>query len=535
MLARDGETIMEWPSFVNFSVLLFITLYVYCRILNIEEISKLKIAAAVLFSLGMGAVLSFEPFLYELIFLGSVLAFVAVAARRKAALMVSAVIISTGISLAIDFAMLTLLLFVDFVVAFFYGLSIGLSGEIPTEAAIAEHINQLTDPLLVESIMAALSLLFTFFLFTRKRVKNGFAFLESTGARRVGVVFSVAIMVIRSFMGNLTLITDSLVEQGTFILIFLLLTNICTIGFHLWWRYQTSAQYQSEQLERVINQQDELIQAKDSQIVELVESNDFLAAAIHRDNKLIPAMYAAVSSLLEAGGGEVDVALKPRLLATQADLEEMMRERRSLLQRVQVQHRDLPATGIGRLDNMLDYMHSRARDKGIDFGLAVLGGGEANGAVGGGLAAASDALAIGDVAIQDLVTLLADLLDNAIIAVEASPDKRIQVQLDNNSGYLSVTVSDSGVPFESATLAGLGLGRTSSHEQDGGSGIGYQTIFGILGRYAASWCLTELPPEAGGFTKSVQVRFDQGLSLCIKSPRAEELSRTLDRPDIVII
>ena len=524
---------MEWPSFVNFSSLLFITLYVYCRILNIEEISKLKIAAAILFSLGMGAVLSFEPFLYELIFLGSVLAFVAVAARRKAALMVSAVIISTGISLAIDFVMLTLFFFVDFVIAFIYGLSIGLSGEIPTEAAITERINQLTDPLLVESIMTALSLLFTFFLFSRKRVKNGFTFLESTGARRVGIVFSVAIMVIRSFMGNLTLITDSLVEQGTFILIFLLITNICTIGFHLWWRYQTSAQYQSEQLERVINQQDELIKAKDSQIAELVASNDFLAAAIHRDNKLIPAMYAAVSSLLEAGGGEVDVALKPRLLATQADLEEMMRERRSLLQRVQIQHRDLPATGIGRLDNMLDYMHSRARDKGIDFGLAVLGGSDLAG--GEADSAASDALAIGDVAIQDLVTLLADLLDNAIIAVEASPDKRIHVQLDNNSGYLSVTVSDSGVPFELATLVGLGLGRTSSHEQDGGSGIGYQTIFGILGCYAASWCLTELPPEAGGFTKSVQVRFDHGLSLNIRSPRAEELSRMLDRPDIVII
>jgi C4-dicarboxylate-specific signal transduction histidine kinase len=104
---------------------------------------------------------------------------------------------------------------------------------------------------------------------------------------------------------------------------------------------------------------------------------------------------------------------------------------------------------------------------------------------------------------QKLETLLADLIENAIIATSYSTYKRIFVTMGIVDDCLEINIQDSGIPFEVEVLANLGLVKSTTHADTGGSGIGYMTIFEILRKYAASLTITEYIPENYAFTKSI--------------------------------
>lgn len=74
----------------------------------------------------------------------------------------------------------------------------------------------------------------------------------------------------------------------------------------------------------------------------------------------------------------------------------------------------------------------------------------------------------------------------------------------------------------------LGKEKASTRLSEGGSGIGYMTVFGILRECKASLVITEYEPEQQGFTKSVAVRFDDGDKYTVKTCRADELRALLD-------
>jgi sensor histidine kinase regulating citrate/malate metabolism len=100
------------------------------------------------------------------------------------------------------------------------------------------------------------------------------------------------------------------------------------------------------------------------------------------------------------------------------------------------------------------------------------------------------------------------LLENAIIATDSCEYKQIKISFGKDDGFFAITVQDSGIPFESETLKNLGKKPTSTHLHEGGSGIGYMTIFNIMNTYKASLIIREFAPNHNGFTKSVSFRFD---------------------------
>ena len=363
-------------------------------------------------------------------------------------------------------------------------------------------------------------------------------------------------------MGSLEAMTSGVIEYGLFALLFMLLINICTVGIFLWWRHQTTVHYQQTERERILREQDKRLAAAELQIQQLTESNNYLSEAVHRDNKLVPALYHAVDSFMNEVVDGLDDGQKARAAAIMSDLEETIHERKKMVLHADSSNRLLPSSGIKGLDSILAYMFLRARDKGVSLELDTIRDVEA--------LAQSVELLEQSIEKLDLETLLADLLENAIIATANSQVKRVLVSIGVEGGHVALTISDSGVPFEKETLVGLGLQKATTHADEGGSGMGYLTIFKILEKNKASLTITEFTPEyapepaaghapghasghasghtpehapghasghapgSDGHTKSIKVSFDSKHVFRIDTHRADELRPLIERKDLLL-
>ncbi|MPY77737.1 MAG: GHKL domain-containing protein [Actinophytocola sp.] len=118
---------------------------------------------------------------------------------------------------------------------------------------------------------------------------------------------------------------------------------------------------------------------------------------------------------------------------------------------------------------------------------------------------------VGDVAIEprDLVTLVGNLVDNAMdAALAAPPPRRVSVTARSVDGGLLLTVSDTGAGVDAARIEDL-FTRGVSTKQSGehGRGLGLALVKQIITRYGGSVDVTsdggtsfdvELPPRDGG-------------------------------------
>lgn len=132
-----------------------------------------------------------------------------------------------------------------------------------------------------------------------------------------------------------------------------------------------------------------------------------------------------------------------------------------------------------------------------------------------------------------LVTLIADLTENAIIATKESESKNIHLSLDMENNNFCISVFDSGIHFEPYTIENAGKKKASTHLNDGGSGIGLMTTFTFLREYLASFIIDETI-ENEKYTKKVTVLFDSLNEFRINSQRNEILAIGNARPDIIL-
>jgi sensor histidine kinase regulating citrate/malate metabolism len=147
------------------------------------------------------------------------------------------------------------------------------------------------------------------------------------------------------------------------------------------------------------------------------------------------------------------------------------------------------------VDALLNYMLGKARASGVEFEVTISG--------------SVKYMAENVVSAQDLTTLLADLIDNAITATKHRDKKKILVLIGIVDGCYRIDVFDSGIAFEPDTLSDLGVKKTTTHAESGGSGIGMMTTFEILKRYHASFAIEEYGDSDCLFTKKVSVSFDR--------------------------
>ena len=519
---------MEIGLFIRYFGITLISLYVYTRILNIKDLPKTKIAVAIIFSLMVGVLLSNRLFFSHGIILISVCIFVCtVLARSEKGFAISVAVIATGISFGLEVFSTLILMIIE---SAYHYIIMAQTGEVLAPEEIVARSFLVADPIIIALLFLIISICIIGLLSKIKRLKKGFIFWENKNVMRIGMIISMFIITARILLGAINFLTRNFyIEEligivllsypySVILLLFIFIfISACLIGIYFWWQHHITLLYQQQQKERIIKELQTENNEKDKQIESLSKSNDFLSKVIHRDNKLIPAMYNAVNNFLI---NSENIETKTRGTIIGNELNEVMQERKDMVLKIQRDYKSLPLTGTERIDTILSYMLSKATEKDIEFDFVYAG--------------CIKDIAENIITKQKLETLLADLIDNAIIATSYSTYRRIQTTIGIVDDCLEISVQDSGIPFEVETLTNLGLRKATTHADTGGSGIGYMTIFEILKESGASITITEHTPENYAFTKSIKIRFNGKSEHTINSYRASEVKLSTEREDITI-
>ena len=175
---------------------------------------------------------------------------------------------------------------------------------------------------------------------------------------------------------------------------------------------------------------------------------------------------------------------------------------------------ELSKTGISVIDDMLSYMQSECIKNKIDFQLQL------NGNI--------YTMTNHYIGKDELEILLADHIKDAIIAIGYvdSVNKSILVRLGKIDGIYSLYIYDSGIEFEIDTFKELGIKPSTTHKDNGGTGMGFMNTFDTLRKYKASLEIDEIgKPCKDNFTKVLKFKFDNKNEFKIKSYRKDEIKK----------
>lgn len=194
--------------------------------------------------------------------------------------------------------------------------------------------------------------------------------------------------------------------------------------------------------------------------------------------------------------------------ASEIDLQEQIQNiKKDLQQKVKV---EIGKTNIEEIDDILAYMQAECIKNEIDFQLQISGN--------------IYHMTNNYINKEKLSILLADLIKNAIIAISYSENinKSILVRLGIIDGYYSLYVYDSGIEFEPETLANLGKKPSTTHADNGGTGMGMVNTFDTLNEYKASIIINEIgKPCKNNFTKVIKIIFDKKNTFNVESYRTK--------------
>lgn len=345
------------------------------------------------------------------------------------------------------------------------------------------------------TVIGVIQMAGVFLLFRIKRLRHGLPFLADSQYGDIGVYLSVTVLMAASLGG--TMPADNLVALFIFYTLI-----ICGMSLWFWWKRRMEREYMDQIRKREQARLRAAVTALQDQVAVLRAENETFSRIIHRDNKLIPAMELAVRELLQAAGqGPIQRETAQAMLA---QLAQLSRERTGVVRGYEQAGVSLPRTGVAVLDALFAYLGQKAAGSGITLRLCL----------------PVDTPALLRIALpeQDAATLLADLVENAIIAVRATGGPgRVLVELVQEEDCPSIRVSDSGVPFPVEVAANWGVRRMTTHGDEGGSGIGLMSTYGLCQRHRASFSVQALPP-GGPYTKTVTVRFDGGRGFHMAGP-----------------
>lgn len=168
----------------------------------------------------------------------------------------------------------------------------------------------------------------------------------------------------------------------------------------------------------------------------------------------------------------------------------------------------LAKTEIPEIDDMLKYMQSECSANKIEFELQIKGN--------------IHYMINNLIAKEDLETLLADHIKNAIIAINHTDNinRSILVRLGEIDRIYSLYIYDSGIEFTKDILENLGKKPSTTHADEGGTGMGFMNTFDTLRKCKASLIIEEIgKPTKDNYTKSIIIKFDNKNEFKIKSYR----------------
>lgn len=327
-----------------------------------------------------------------------------------------------------------------------------------------------------------------FFVFQTKRLHHGLPFFQDSKDSDLGVYLSILLLLIASIFG-----IQTEYDRTTGILFCLLLS----FGALLW--YWVKTYFSREYLRQTHKREQDKLQTalyeaqKESQ--RLRAENEAFSKIIHKDNKLIPAMELAVCQFLcsvAQDEKQLDKADQAQKILQQ--LRSLSNERKGIVKNYEDTYQKLPTLGLMGLDALFLLMMQKANMSGITFHLRLSNN--------------ANRLLPKNISESDASTLLADLIENALIATSHSQrEKAVEVYLCTENNILQICVSDSGSPFPPEVLKKWGIEPFTTHADTGGSGIGMMCIYELCQKYSASFKIEQLQ-DPSPYCKCVSIRFD---------------------------
>ena len=331
-------------------------------------------------------------------------------------------------------------------------------------------------------IIELLHLAFVYSVFKIKRFKNGINFLQKHVKDDYFDIIILDISVVIIFM-SILLSNFNLVLTANLFFSFIVFSIITFVTI----QKTLTMYYKQKLLIKDIDDTKAELESKKQDIEKLEKENLELSKASHSIAHKQKVLEYRLNELMMQNetASEIEIASK---------LKKIKNEYAS-----KAHQAELIKTEISEIDDLLNYMQSECIKNNIIFDVQI------NGNI--------FHFINNFISKEDLQILLADLIKNAIIAVNHLPaestNRSILVKLGLIDNCYSVYVYDSGIEFETATLAKLGKDPATTHKDSGGTGMGFMNIFDTLNKYKASLKIKEIgKPSNDNYTKCIIINFD---------------------------
>lgn len=352
--------------------------------------------------------------------------------------------------------------------------------------------------------------------FKISRLKKGMPFLYNREVSNAGSTIALFILLLTMLVSSQTfMISFSSQTQVLFYLFILLLFLLLFV----WWRGQLRQTYLNQLKEREIKRLEEELQDCQITMTSIEQENKDLSKLIHRDNKQLASLQLAVETLLSSQTEDkyTQEKIGNRLLQ---EIKNETDNRKQIVSNLST-HYTLPSTKVSSVDHLLQYMLHRGQADGIGLELLLTGN--------------VHYLLEHIIKERDFLTLLADILENALIASKYANGTAVLLHIGIIDETYSIDVWDSGVPFTKETLFHLGQKQYTTHKETGGSGIGLMSTFELLEKYEASLYIDENLAKENIYAKKVSIVFDKKREYHLHTNRDEkECSYLCKRTDLHI-
>ena len=330
-----------------------------------------------------------------------------------------------------------------------------------------------------------------------KRIDKGIAFLKKKKNNEYFgmIILNISLILFFSFaiLSNIKTSMSVMKTMFIYVLIFSIMMFVII---------QKSLQlyYKQKLQEREVEEIKEELKNKDKEIEELEKENLKLSKTNH-----------SIAHKQKSLKYELEQLLLKNEIADENRINEKIESISKEIQK-ETASIELTKTNIDEIDNMLKYMQSECVKNKIDFQLQVHGN--------------IHHMTNKYITKSDLEILLADHIKNAIIAINHAENinKSILVRLGLLDGFYSLYIYDSGIEFEIETLTNLGNKPSTTHADDGGTGMGFMNTFDTLRKSKASLIIEEYgKPTKDNFTKVIKIIFDNKNEYKISSYREKEI------------
>lgn len=338
-----------------------------------------------------------------------------------------------------------------------------------------------------------------------KRFKKGFLFLQKNSRNdyfdililNISVIILFLVIILSNYEGKIT-------ENVGIAIIFFSIIMFITI--------QKSLQlyYKQKLLIQDLNETKEELEQKKQEIKELEKENLNFSKISHSIAHKQKSLEYKLNELMLKNEITSDMDLKDRLKSITKELQQ-----ETIV--------ELVKTNIPEIDDILSYMQSECSKNKIDFQIQLSGN--------------IHYMINNFIDKEKLEILLADHIKNAIIAIRHSDNsnKSILVRLGMIEGIYSLYVYDSGIEFEVDTLANLGKKPSTTHADDGGTGMGFMNTFDTLKEYQASLIIKEYGKQTKeDYTKAIIVKFDHKNEYKICTYRVEEINKKETSKNLIV-